>query len=158
MNIKTLLNENLNLQAYFWLLFPITLGMGSSFFIPKNKIPRVRSKWSPPGWVFGIVWPILYLLLGYASYLVWKENKEKINDILQIYIIHVLLLSLWWINFASSPNGNFATFTLFLLVVNALYIGLKFHTINETAGQCFIPYILWLIFATFLTSQTIKYN
>lgn len=80
------------------------------------------------------------------------------NDILQIYIIHVLLLSLWWIIFASSPNGNFATFTLFLLVVNALYIGLEFYTINETAGHCFIPYILWLIFATFLTSQTINKN
>jgi len=143
-------------QPYFWIFSPIVLGLGSSaIFVTKSKIPKVRSKWNPPGWVFGVVWPILYLLLGYASYLVWQEKKEKIDSILQKYIIHLILLLLWWPYFVYFPNAIFATISLFLLAISAVYIGWNFYVINKTAGYCLVPYIAWLFFATFLTSQTI---
>ena len=143
-------------QPYFWIFSPIVLGLGSSaIFVTKSKIPKVRSKWNPPGWVFGVVWPILYLLLGYASYLVWQEKKEKIDSILQKYIIHLILLLLWWPYFVYFPNAIFATISLFLLAISAVYIGWNFYEINKTAGYCLVPYIAWLFFATFLTSQTI---
>jgi tryptophan-rich sensory protein len=148
-------------QSYLWIFSPIVLGLGSStIFIPRNKIPKVRSKWNPPGWVFGVVWPVLYLLLGYASYLVWNEKdkrvgkREKIDSTLQKYIIHVVLLLLWWPYFVYFPNAIFATTSLFLLAINAVYIGWEFYIINKTAGYCLIPYIAWLFFATFLTIQT----
>ena len=150
-------------KKYIWIFSPIILGLGSSaIFVSRSKIPRVRSKWNPPGWVFGIVWPILYLLLGYSSYLVWQdrekgqEKKEKgEKNILQKYIFHLLLLLLWWPYFVYFPNAIFATFSLFLLAISAVYIGWNFYVINKTAGYCWIPYILWLFFATFLTSQSI---
>lgn len=139
---------------YLWLFSPIVFGLGSSaLFISKTQIPKVRSKWNPPGWVFGVVWPILYLLLGYASYLVWNKKKE-IDTTLQKYIVHLLLLLLWWPYFVYFPNAFFATISLFLLVISAVYIGWKFYKINKTAGYCWIPYIAWLFFATFLTSQS----
>jgi tryptophan-rich sensory protein len=144
-----------------WIFSPIVLGLGSSaLFIPKNQIPKVRSKWNPPGWVFGVVWPILYLLLGYASYLVWQDktgasDKQKsIGNILEKYIIHLVLLLLWWPYFVYFPNAIFATISLFLLAISAVYIGWKFYKINKTAGLCWFPYTIWLFFATFLTSQT----
>lgn len=150
-------------KKYIWIFSPIILGLGSSaIFVSRSKIPRVRSKWNPPGWVFGIVWPILYLLLGYSSYLVWQdrekgqEKKEKgEKNILQKYIIHLLLLLLWWPYFVYFPNAIFATISLFLLAISAVYIGREFYVINKTAGYCWIPYIVWLFFATFLTSQSI---
>lgn len=149
--------QNTNIK-YIWLFAPIVLGLGSSaIFIPRNKIPKVRSKWNPPGWVFGIVWPILYLLLGYSSYLVWiKQEKEKEkSSILQKYSIHLLLLLLWWPFFVYFSNAIFATISLFLLAISAVYIGWEFYIINKIAGYCWIPYTLWLFFATFLTSQSI---
>jgi len=154
-------NNNNTWQSYLWIFSPIVLGLGSSaIFIPKNKIPTVRSKWNPPGWVFGVVWPILYLLLGYASYLVWnkteKRDREKMDNTLQKYIIHLVLLLLWWPYFVYFPNPIFATTSLFLLAISAVYIGWKFYVINKIAGYCLIPYISWLFFATFLTSQTIS--
>jgi len=150
-------NNNNKWQSILWIFSPIVLGLGSSaIFIPRNKIPKVRSKWNPPGWVFGVVWPILYLLLGYASYLVWNETKRKIDSILQKYIIHLLLLLLWWPYFVYFPNAIFATTSLFLLAISAVYIGWEFYKTNKTAGYCLIPYIAWLFFATFLTSHTIK--
>ena len=144
-------------QSILWIFSPIILGLGSSaIFISRNKIPRVRSKWNPPGWIFGVVWPILYLLLGYASYLVWRdsENYKSSDNILQKYIIHLLLLIVWWPYFVYFPNTIFATISLFLLAISAVYIGWKFYIINKTAGYCLIPYTIWLFFATFLTSQT----
>jgi tryptophan-rich sensory protein len=148
------------LYSILWIFSPIILGLGSSaLLIPTNQIPKVRSKWNPPGWVFGVVWPVLYLLLGYSSYLVWKEKtgeKDKIiGKILEKYIIHLVLLLLWWPYFVYFPNAIFATISLFLLAISAVYIGWNFYKINKTAGYCFIPYIAWLFFATFLTSQTI---
>ena len=138
-----------------WIFSPIVLGLGSSaLFIPRNKIPKVRSKWNPPGWVFGVVWPILYLLLGYASYLVWNSSDKRIGNTLEKYIIHLVLLLLWWPYFVYFPNAGFATISLLLLAISAVYIGWNFYRINKTAGYCWIPYTMWLFFATFLTSQT----
>ena len=148
-------------KKYIWIFSPIILGLGSSsIFVSRSKIPRVRSKWNPPGWVFGIVWPILYLLLGYSSYLVWqngekRKEKDDSQNILQKYIIHLILLLLWWPYFVYFPNAIFATISLFLLAISAVYIGWEFYVINKTAGYCWIPYIVWLFFATFLTSRSI---
>ena len=149
--------QNINTwQSLLWIFSPIVLGLGSSaLLIPRKKIPRVRSKWNPPGWVFGVVWPILYLLLGYASYLVWKDKEKSSENILEKYIIHFVLLLLWWPYFVYFPNAGFATISLLLLAISAVYIGWNFYKINKTAGYCLVPYIAWLFFATFLTSQTI---
>lgn len=146
------------LYSILWIFSPIILGLGSSaLFITRDQIPKVRSKWNPPGWVFGVVWPILYLLLGYSSYLVWQEkNSDKSNqNILEKYSIHLVLLLLWWPYFVYFPNAMFATGSLLLLAISAVYIGWNFYKINKTAGLCWFPYTIWLFFATFLTSQTI---
>jgi len=147
--------SNKNITSYVWIFSPIILGLGSSVaLIPEKKIPKVRSKLNPPPWVFAVVWPILYLLLGYSSYLIWKKNGGKINDTLQNYILHLFLLLCWWPYFIYFPNRDFATWSLFLLTIYAVYLANLFYHKNKTAGYYLIPYIIWLSFATFLTSQT----
>jgi len=141
--------QNEIIKSYIWIFSPIILGLGSSaIFVSKTNIPKC--KWNPPGWVFGIVWPILYLLLGYASYLVWKTGIKN-KDILYYYIVHLVLLLVWWPYFVWFPNPFFATTSLFLLTIYAIYLGWEFYKINKTAGYLFTPYILWLCFATLLT-------
>ena len=147
--------KNTNITSYVWIFSPIILGLGSSAaFIPEKKIPKVRSKWNPPSWAFAVVWPILYLLLGYSSFLIWKKNRGKIDDTLQHYLLHLFLLLCWWPYFVYFPNRDFATFSLFLLTIYAIYIATLFYDKVEIAGYCWIPYILWLSFATFLTSKS----
>jgi tryptophan-rich sensory protein len=140
---------------YLLIFLPIILGLGSSaVLIPEKKIPKVRSKWNPPAWVFAVVWPILYLLLGYSSYLIWKKNGGKIDGTLQNYILHLILLLCWWPYFVYFPNRDFATISLFLLAIHAIYLASVFYNKDEIAGYCWIPYIIWLSFATFLTSKS----
>lgn len=144
-----------NIESYLWIFSPIVLGLGSSAaLIPEKKIPKVRSKWNPPPWVFAVVWPILYLLLGYSSYLVWIKNGGKIDGSLQSYILHIILLLAWWPYFAYFPNREFATLTLFQLMIQAIYLASIFYEKDNIAGYCLVPYIIWLGFATFLTSNS----
>ena len=136
----------------FLLFAPLILGIGSGYFVARKQIPKVKSKFNPPDWLFAVVWPILYLLLGYSSYLISKSTNN--NFYLILYGIQVLLTIAWWPFFIYYPNKLISTITIILLAIFSLIVALLFFTINKVAGYCLIPYIFWLSFASFLTSQT----
>jgi tryptophan-rich sensory protein len=136
------------------LLAPIILGLGSGYLVSQKQIPKVDSKFNPPGWLFAVVWPILYLLLGYSSYLIFNSNSSKKNLYLKLYFIQVLLTISWWPYFLYYPNKVFSVITLIALAIFALILSKMFFTVNKVAGYCLVPYIIWLSFASFLTSRT----
>jgi len=143
----------MNIISYILLLAPIILGMGSGFLLRGKPISKVKSKLNPPSWLFGVVWPILYLLLGYSSYLIWNSNNSKKNTYIIIYIIHLLLLTAWWPYFIYFPNKYFAFGSLIFLFLYAIVLSIMFYSINKIASYCLIPYILWLLFASYLSSN-----
>jgi benzodiazapine receptor len=156
-----MLNKNLSKQntyiSYILLLAPIILGLGSGYFVSRKRIPKVKSSINPPSWLFGVVWPILYLLIGYSSYLIWNASNVNISIkkfYLFLYAIQVLMVMAWWPYFVYYPNKLFSTITLILLAIFALIITILFFPINNIAAYCFIPYVMWLSFASYLTSQT----
>ena len=143
--------------SYILLTAPIILGLGSGYFVSRKRIPKVKSYLNPPSWLFGVVWPILYLLLGYSSYLIWNSTNISIGNkqfYLTLYAIQVLLVMSWWPYFVYYPNKFFATVTLILLAIFALIITVLFFPLNNIASYCLVPYVIWLSFASFLTSQT----
>lgn len=156
-----MLNKNLSKQntyiSYILLLAPIILGLGSGYFVSRKNIPKVKSKLNPPSWLFGVVWPILYLLIGYSSYLIWNASNINMNIkkfYLFLYAIQVLLVISWWPYFIYYPNKLVSTITLILLAIFALVITILFFPINNIAAYCLIPYVVWLSFASYLSSQT----
>ena len=145
--------------SYILLTAPIILGLCSGYFVSRKRIPKVKSYLNPPSWLFGVVWPILYLLLGYSSYLIWNSTNISIGNkqfYLTLYAIQVLLVMSWWPYFVYYPNKFFATVTLILLAIFALIITVLFFPVNNIASYCLIPYVIWLSFASFLTSQTTR--
>ena len=149
--------NNNSIISYILLLAPIILGLGSGYFVTRKRIPKVKSYLNPPSWLFGVVWPILYLLLGYSSYLIWNSTNVNMSTkqfYLFLYAIQVILVMAWWPYFVYYPDKFFATITLILLAIFALIITILFFPISNIAGYCFIPYVIWLSFASFLTSQT----
>jgi len=145
--------------SYILLTAPIILGLGSGYFVSRKRIPKVKSYLNPPSWLFGVVWPILYLLLGYSSYLIWNSTNISIGNkqfYLTLYAIQVLLVMSWWPYFVYYPNKFFATVTLILLAIFALIITVLFFPVNNISGYCLVPYVIWLSFASFLTSQTTR--
>lgn len=104
---------------------------------------------SPPGWLFPVVWTILYVLMGIASYLVLTSGKP--DDIaLKAYGIQLAVNFMWPILFF---NLNLYLFSFIWLV--ALWL-LVYQTIrlfwpaSKTAGALMIPYLLWITFAGYL--------
>jgi tryptophan-rich sensory protein len=149
-------NSN-DIISYILLTAPIILGLGSGYFVSRKRIPKVKSYLNPPSWLFGVVWPILYLLLGYSSYLIWNSTNISIGNkqfYLTLYAIQILLVMSWWPYFVYYPNKFFATVTLILLAIFALIITVLFFPVNNIASYCLVPYVIWLSFASFLTSQT----
>jgi benzodiazapine receptor len=149
--------NNNDIISYILLTAPIILGLGSGYFVSRKRIPKVKSYLNPPSWLFGVVWPILYLLLGYSSYLIWNSSNISMTNkqfYLTLYAIQVLLVISWWPYFIYYPNKLFATVTLILLAIFALIITILFFPVNNIAGYFLLPYVIWLSFASFLTSQT----
>lgn len=112
----------------------------------------VKPPLSPPGWIFPVVWTALYLLMGYASYLVWTSDAPKAQKrrALLLYGAQLLTNFIWPLLFF---GGQMYLAALVLLVALWMLILLTiraFSGINERAGDLLIPYILWVSFAAYL--------
>ena len=103
-----------------------------------------------PAIIFPIVWSILYVLMGISSYLV-RDNKE----LMIIYIINLIVNYVWSFIFFNLEFRVFAFFWILLLLGIVIYMAYRFYKENKLAGYLLIPYILWLIFATFLNLSII---
>ena len=103
----------------------------------------VKSSLNPPGYVFGIVWPILYLLMSIAAFRTFKETKN-------LFLIQLLFNTLWsWLFFAFQMPFV-ALLDIWLLIYLNIKINLKMFYQDKLSGVLFIPYVLWLFFASYL--------
>lgn len=107
---------------------------------------------SPPGWVFPVVWTVLYLMMGYASYLIWTApvSKSKKRLALSLYLGQLFLNFLWSPLFFRFERQLAAFFLLLGLWLMILLTIRQFSRIDEKAGDLLIPYVLWVIFAAYL--------
>ena len=112
----------------------------------------VKPPLSPPGWVFPVVWSVLYLLMGYASYRVLESGapKEEIRNALILYGLQLAANFIWPLLFFG--GGWFlAAFLWLILLWVLIFLTIRaFSQIDETAGNLLIPYILWVSFAAYL--------
>ena len=120
-------------------------GMGSYRML--NQPP-----FSPPGWVFPVVWTALYLLMGEASYriLTADEDMVLIRQALITYEVQLALNFLWPLVFFGGGLYLVAFIVLIALWVAIFITMRRFSAINDKAGDLLIPYLLWVTFAGYL--------
>ena len=107
---------------------------------------------SPPGWVFPIVWSILYLLMGYASYRVYMSEAQRADKrkALTFYGIQ-LALNFLWPRIFFGLQWYWAAFVWLLILWVCIYLTMyQFGQIDDTAENLLIPYLLWVTFAGYL--------
>lgn len=111
----------------------------------------VKSHLNPPGYVFGIVWPILYLLMGIVAFLaaerIWK-----------LFIIQLTLNAAWsWIFFYYQlPIIALLDITL-LILINVMIVK-NLRAFSKALTWLYLPYLLWLCFAAFLNISIVYLN
>lgn len=103
---------------------------------------------SPPGWVFPVVWLILYTLMGIAAYRIYMKNPKA--EVLKLYLIQLAVNFLWPIFFFNLGWQLFAAVWLLLLWYLVFVMIKEFARIDEGAARLMIPYLLWLTFAAYL--------
>ena len=107
---------------------------------------------SPPGWLFPVVWTILYTLMGIASYLVYTSDApegEK-RTALIFYGAQLLANFIWPILFFGLEWYFVAFLWIIVLWVLILLTMLRFYRISPRAGDLLLPYLLWVTFAAYL--------
>ena len=103
----------------------------------------IKSPLNPPGYVFGIVWPILYLLMSISAFRTFNETKN-------LFLIQLLFNAIWsWLFFAFQMPF-IALLNIWLLIYLNIKLNLKMFNQDKLSGFLFIPYILWLFFASYL--------
>lgn len=133
----------------------ISLGVGGlSAMLTKNNMAVYSSlnqpPFAPPGFIFPIVWTILFVLMGISAYLIAISSSESKIGALTIYAIQLVINFFWSIFFFNLKNYTFSFLWLLVLLVFILIMILKFYKINKTAGLLQIPYFLWVLFAGYL--------
>ena len=105
---------------------------------------------SPPAFLFPIVWSILYTLMGVSSAIIYKSNDLEKNDALKIYAFQLIVNFLWTLIFFNMRQFLFSFIWLVLLDILVVVMIVKFYRISPLAGLLQIPYLIWILFATYL--------
>ncbi len=105
---------------------------------------------SPPSFLFPIVWTILYTLMGVSTAIIYKSNDLEKNDALKIYAFQLIVNFLWTLIFFNIKEFLFSFVWLVLLDILVIIMIVKFYRISPVSGLLQIPYLLWVLFATYL--------
>lgn len=107
---------------------------------------------SPPGWLFPVVWTILYTFMGISAYIIKTSDAstEQIDDALMIYRYQLIVNFLWSIFFFNFQWYFFSFIWILLLWVLIILMIRSFDKISKTAAYLNIPYLLWVTFAAYL--------
>ena len=133
------------------ILFPIVLGgivgLIISKFMDYNQL--LKPPFAPPGAVFGIVWSIIYILMG-ISYSILQTNDLTDNKVKNIYYLQLVINLLWPIIFFVFKWRLFACFWIIALLLLIIYMISIFYEKNKLAAYLQIPYLIWILFASYL--------
>ncbi|MFT5573115.1 MAG: benzodiazapine receptor [Cryomorphaceae bacterium] len=151
-------NETLNSSALpLYLLACIAAMAFGGLFSPGEWYTSLnRAPWSPPDIAFPIVWSILYVLIGFAG---WLIGRSKSKFLLKLWLWQLVLNALWsWLFFGLQW---FTVALVDLLIITAL-VGLLIYRClqqrQKTAASMLIPYLIWLIVATSLNVYVVAMN
>lgn len=105
---------------------------------------------APPGWLFPVMWTLLYAAMGAAAFLVWRTGDVDREKALKLYGAQLLVNILWPLWYFRLEWRLFSFFWILLLTGLAVLTWRAFRALDERAGLLFIPYIAWLSFAAYL--------
>ena len=102
-----------------------------------------KSDLNPPGFVFGIVWPILYILMSISAYRTFSETSR-------IFFIQLLFNTAWSWMFFAFYMPFLALLNIWMLIYWNTSLAFKMIKIDKLSAILYSPYVIWLIFASYL--------
>ncbi len=146
------------------LILPLLVGFIGSIFtlssIPSWYVTLNKPWFTPPNWLFGPAWTILYLLMGFSLWLVIRNGISGSGVRLAVTVFSAQLIvnliwSLVFFGLRSMIGGLISVIVLLLLIIATI---LAFHRVSKKAAYLLVPYFCWTCFATALNLMIILLN
>lgn len=140
-------------KLILYILIPLAAG-GLSGWISKNGMNLYETlnqpPLAPPGWLFPVVWTLLFVLMGVSSYRIAQSASPQKKDALQLYGLQLIVNFLWSPVFFLMKQYLLALIILIILWLLILKMILLFRSIDPLAGRLQLPYLIWVSFAGYL--------
>ncbi len=117
-----------------------------------------KSVLNPPGYVFGIVWNIIFFMLGYALFRVLDSDVKNKKPAIGLFIAHMFFNGIWSFIFFGLQLYGLALINIFILIIIAVFMQREFAKHSRVAGYLILPYLIWLLFAMYLNWSIIVLN
>ena len=115
---------------------------------------------TPPEWLFPFIWTALFVLIGLSAYYVWNfyQSNQMRKWFAGLYFVNGLLIYLWPYMFFAQQSISGALYAIIaLIIVVELMILAAFKT-NHKAAYMLLPYLLWILYATYLNTNFLILN
>lgn len=154
------MNEKSRSPLIISILIPLAVGSLSSLLSRSMTTYSSISKpdFTPPSYVFPIVWTILYVLMGISSYIIYDSDSPAKGRALKIYMLQLFFNFCWSIIFFRFDLYLFALIWLIVLIALICLMIKEFYKISPLAAYLQIPYLLWCVFAALLNFFIYKMN
>jgi len=143
-------------KAIIAIVIPLMVGATSGFFTVTGVESWYQTiqkpSWNPPNWIFGPVWTTLYVMMGIALFLVWKEDtSEELKKIaIALFAVQLTLNFFWSFIFFNQQQPGWALVEIIAMWFFILLTIFAFAQVNKTAAWLLVPYISWVSFASIL--------
>lgn len=135
---------NNRISVFVFVFFALIIGgFASSQSLDIWYVNLVKSDLNPPGYVFGIVWPILYLMMSIAAYRTFEITKNP-------FFIQLIFNAMWSWLFFFFQMPFISLINIWLLIYLNIVLTIKMYKLDKFSGLIYVPYVLWLLFASYL--------
>ena len=133
----------------------ISLGVGAlSAIITSGSMDMyeylVKPPLSPPSILFIILWPILYIFMGISSYIIYESKDINSDKALKVYGVQLFLNFIWPILFFLLGYRFISFIWIIVLLITIVIMIKKFYRINKLSAYLQLPYLFWILFASYL--------
>lgn len=150
------MNKKINYKTLaISILIPLAVGGLSALFTigsMKDFEALKQPPLSPPSWLFPVVWTVLFVLMGIASYIAVESpsSAQAKERAFKVYFLQLGFNFLWSIIFFTFGAYEIAFVWLAILLALIVITAVRFYRINRAAGILLMPYIAWVVFAGYL--------
>jgi len=155
--------EEKKISGVIFFVFIFLMGFGGNT-MDKSKwdfySSLTKPELTPPGWVFPIVWTILFALIGLSAYYAWNhyENEKYRKPFIGLFVLNGLLIFLWPQYFFAKQALSAALYIIIgMIIVSELMILMGFK-LNQKTAYLLMPYLAWILFAAYLNISIIALN
>ena len=142
----------------------VLLCFGVSFLGGMVTVPALRPwyeelakpSWTPPGWVFGPVWTILYPLIAIAGWTIWREGRSRVAVLL--FLLQLALNAAWPWLFFGLRRLDWALVDIVALLIAIVATIVVFYRLRRRAALLLVPYLAWVAFAAALNFAIWRLN